>query len=1075
MLTITKLKSAEYLIASVADGMEDYYTGAGEAPGVCQGRWAAALGLEGVVEGEALRALVNGVDPDYGAELLAGRRERTVRAIDVTLSVPKSVSLLWAFGTPETSAVVSIAVVEGTETALEFLEERAAVARRQEGGIRRRVGTDGFAVATFAHRTSRAGDPQLHTHCLIPNVVRRHDGACVALDANPLHTWAKATGTVFLNELERLLTERLGVAWGPERNGCRELVGFTREQLRAFSKRTVAIETRLEANGELAFGTRRERMRADDRASLATRAREDKTLTPERLRNRWHAEAEAVGLHTGAAVDDLVIGRNVAARLVLDDAGVFAALTDPQAGLCATDSRFCDAHVVERVAAISGGRLRVDEVVAMSRRFLASELVVRLAPGDRRRPPEWSTREHRAVEDHVLATLQLLIATPGRCVDDALIGQAIAATAKPLGADQADAVRVLCGDGASVRVFAAPAGFGKTTALQAAAQAQRAAGRDVVVLATTHKAVGELRSAGLDAQTTARFLTHVRDEPARAGTTVIVDEVSQLGTRQAAALLDIVARALDAQLWCVGDAHQAQPVAAGGLFTELARATAHQLIPVATLTHNRRQGDPAEREALARLRKGDVAASQQIRAAHRWEHEYDTVDETRDALAAAAVADADHHGLDHVAVLAVSHADCEDLADRIRTLRTARGELRGPTMSGPGWGLQPRIYAAGDRILVHANLAPRSERGIHNGATGIVLSVSSGGAQVRFDDSRHVFLPAEFISGSRPDGTPNISHAWARTIDGAQGGTWAHVHLLGTPALDHHTGYVGQSRGRQPTHTWNTGPEPDHPTRLLADQRTPSQVVADALRRAEPKTFAATDDPSTLDRHPRHEREHHANIILGRPPDPRRDLDDSHQRLAGSEDEYESARGTRLSRGRTGASGPAHPVAAWWTRRHRPGRRSRRLCRASPRPYEQRTRTGARRSRPLHSRGGRPRPVGPRASWRVDRVAELDDTLAHHWADIVLRVVRADDPLAFGVQRLRHARTTYILDHQRLLDALPPDRHRAIARAQADHERCQQRVRDAAQHVRSAQLAVEQARPPRWRQRDTTDAPPRGN
>ena len=92
-------------------------------------------------------------------------------------------------------------------------------------------------------------------------------------------------------------------------------------------------------------------------------------------------------------------------------------------------------------------------------------------------------------------------------------------------------------------MLVAPAGYGKTTALQAAVTAQRAAGRDVVVLAPTHKAVGELAAAGLDAQTIASFLIRVRDEPVRAGTTVIVDEVSQLGTRQAAALVDIVAPA----------------------------------------------------------------------------------------------------------------------------------------------------------------------------------------------------------------------------------------------------------------------------------------------------------------------------------------------------------------------------------------------------------------------------------------------------------------------------------------------------------------------------------------------------
>ena len=301
MLTITKLRGAEYLIASVADGMEDYYMGVGEAPGVWTGHWSEELGLAGVVEADALRALVTGHDPKTGTALLAGHRDRKVRAVDVTLSVPKSVSVLWAFGSPETSSVVSIAVADATHTALGFLEERAALARVQHGGVRRRVATGGFAVATFAHRTSRAGDPQLHTHCLIPNVVRRADGQCVAFDANPLHVWAKATGTVFLNELERILTDRLGVEWGPDRNGSRELIGFSREQLRAFSKRTTAIETHLEAAGEVVFDSKAQRMRADDHASITTRDKKDRELTPERLRDRWHDEANAVGLRPGTA------------------------------------------------------------------------------------------------------------------------------------------------------------------------------------------------------------------------------------------------------------------------------------------------------------------------------------------------------------------------------------------------------------------------------------------------------------------------------------------------------------------------------------------------------------------------------------------------------------------------------------------------------------------------------------------------------------------------------------------------------------------------------------------------------
>ena len=244
--------------------MDDYFLGDGEAPGVWQGRWAAALGLNGVVDAEPLRRLVEGFHPLTGEELLSGLRPRRVHAFDATFSAPKSVSLLWAFGTEETASVVSIAHVEATTRALAFLERQAAVARRQVNGVRQRVPTQGFAVATFVHRTSRAGDPQLHTHCLVPNVIERYDGAHVAFDADGLHEWAKAAGTMYQSELQRLLTLQLGVEWGPERHGTRELVGFTRAHLRTFSKRSVAIEARLEAACE-EYMSAKDRMRADDR------------------------------------------------------------------------------------------------------------------------------------------------------------------------------------------------------------------------------------------------------------------------------------------------------------------------------------------------------------------------------------------------------------------------------------------------------------------------------------------------------------------------------------------------------------------------------------------------------------------------------------------------------------------------------------------------------------------------------------------------------------------------------------------------------------------------------------------
>jgi conjugative relaxase-like TrwC/TraI family protein len=442
VLTLTALTDAEYLISSVALSIDEYYAGVGESPGVWAGQWAEALGLSGVVEAEELRALVEGRGPGTGERLLAGNRERTVRALDMTFSAPKSVSVLWAFATEPVAEVVGAAHREAVAEALAFLEQRAAVARAQAGGVRRRVATEGWAVAGFVHRTSREGDPQLHTHCLLPNLVRRKgDGRYVALDAGPLFDWCRAAGSVYQNQLQRSLSLRLGVVWGPDRHNTREVLGFSRAQLRAFSKRSAQIEAELEAKGAL-YESPALRMQADDEASLATRTRKDHSLTP--------------------------------------------ALVAPETGLCSGSARFTAADVVEHICAISGGRLSAEEVVTMAERFLASDMAVRLTPDveeGRRRPAQWSTATHRAMEDRTLALMGALAGRQVPAVESAVLEAALAG-APALGEDQVAAVKVLAGEGGGLKAVLAPAGYGKTTMLHTAAHAAAGDGRPVVAVAT---------------------------------------------------------------------------------------------------------------------------------------------------------------------------------------------------------------------------------------------------------------------------------------------------------------------------------------------------------------------------------------------------------------------------------------------------------------------------------------------------------------------------------------------------------------------------------------------------------------
>jgi hypothetical protein len=365
---------------------------------------------------------------------------------------------------------------------------------------------------------------------------------------------------------------------------------------------------------------------------------------------------------------------------------------------------------------------------------------------------------------------------------------------------------------------------------------------------------------------------------------VVLDEVSQVATSDAEIVLDAVAATPGAVLWCLGDPHQAQSVRAGGIGAELARLGDNGQIPAPKLTENRRQLEPAERQALTRYRSGLVATSQAIRRDHGWEHDLGSPHTTREALADAATADIARHGPAGVVALAVSHADCEDLADRIRDRLRATGHLDGPELAGPAWGNGERRFAAGDRLLVHGTLRTNGQR-LHNGSVLTVTAVTDDGLHVVAGDGRSAALPRQFVEGRRPDGSPNCSHAWARTVDGIQGGTWPQVHLLGTAALERFTGYTGQSRSRHATHTWNVTrlPDIDHGG-VLADQRTPEREVLDALRRQPDTGFAIHDAPSRVEQLLA-ERAALRALLQERPPDRRPAFAQAERALAAAKNE----------------------------------------------------------------------------------------------------------------------------------------------------------------------------------------------
>lgn len=153
----------------------DYYANTYEAPGHWAGKGAKLLGLNGAVTEEALRNLFAGYSRDGKTELVqnAGSSNRQ-RAIDMVVTPPKSISVYWAMAEPAEKATLLRLHHEAVEAAREYLEEKAGLTRRGQGG--KNIESAAMIFACFNHYTSRANDPNLHTHLLILNVVVREDG-----------------------------------------------------------------------------------------------------------------------------------------------------------------------------------------------------------------------------------------------------------------------------------------------------------------------------------------------------------------------------------------------------------------------------------------------------------------------------------------------------------------------------------------------------------------------------------------------------------------------------------------------------------------------------------------------------------------------------------------------------------------------------------------------------------------------------------------------------------------------------------------------------------------------------------
>ncbi len=367
----------QYYLDTVARGAEEYYTGPREAPGQWTGSASSRLGLDGEVDAEELGRVLEHVDPKTGTYRLTGSRSVPVIAgFDATFCAPKSVSLLFALGEPEVSNEVRNAHDVAQGAALEVLERAACRVRRGQGGQTVLDG-DGFVAAAFRHRTSRAGDPHLHTHVVIANLAHSpSDNRWTALDGRPVYSWLSPVGHLYEAQLRWELTRRLGVQWGPVSKGIADVAGIPREVLREFSTRRREIETHLEEHGQ--HGAR-----AAQVATYATRTTKDTSLDAVGLLPGWRTRAQALGFDGPALAEVLDRATVIEAPMPGSPEAeeLYRWLASPE-GLTKRASTFGEREVIKAICNVLPNGGRVEDILDLVDGFVRSEHVLAVR-GDR--------------------------------------------------------------------------------------------------------------------------------------------------------------------------------------------------------------------------------------------------------------------------------------------------------------------------------------------------------------------------------------------------------------------------------------------------------------------------------------------------------------------------------------------------------------------------------------------------------------------------------------------------------------------------------------------------------------------
>jgi conjugative relaxase-like TrwC/TraI family protein len=793
----------------------------------------------------------------------AGRRiDARVASFDLSLSDPKSVSLLAAGSSAEVRAEVNQARHAAIRQVLTWLEREAVGVRRGHNGTDRHHG-EGVTAAAFDHRTSREGDPQWHTHVLVQNATLGPDGRWSALDSKRLYAHAMTADRLYHAALRAELTRQLDVRWRQvdPRSGAAEIDGLHDPALlKAFSKRRGQVLAQQREWGH-------EGIAAGKAAALATRKPKDHTEPEESFYQRV---AQGLAEHGVGRAELEQICRGGRAQTRELSAAERARLLDElaaPAGLTAQASTFARRDVLDALAKQlpvgASAERTLAELEKLADEFLTSERAVPVTVDRGLEERRYATPELLALE-HGLVEQAQRRSTEGAAV---VAGEHVRATlqARPgLDADQQAMVRQLTQDGAGISLVVGYAGAGKTYATAAAVEAFHRGGYQVLCTAPTGAAARELeRETKLPAPTLDSLLGQLdrRDERLDRHTIVVVDEAAMVGTRNLARLLGYAERA-GSKVVMIGDDRQLASIDTGGAFR------AFRLRLGATeLRDNHRQQTALGQQVAALFRAGrqDEAFDRLV------EHGKVVVCRTEAEANAAQVRDWWQRFRDgqQAGMIAFTRAETTRLNAAARQLMGEAGRL-GPDALQVG----EREFRVGDQVVCGRNA--RRRLGVVNGTRGEItaLDATRRTLTIRTAEGTTVTLPGWYVAGQGFE-RPWVDHGYAITGHKTQGLSGDDFGVRPSTRADAHWAYVAASRHRFDLRLYLveelTAPDHDDTRHVRDPLEDRVEATLRAIRRPGEQVFAIDQDLAAEVRRLsvtelRQERGRLAELLAGAPP-----------------------------------------------------------------------------------------------------------------------------------------------------------------------------------------------------------------